>query len=415
MIRTPSPGSRRPSPARSAGGLVMSISTLTRCSSMPSADTLVNAAGSTRRTRPSTGGPPQRSITTRRPGLGLHRIGGEQFAQHLHALRVPDVQQRRAGRPAWLRSAAPRAAPRRSPARARSAAAALRAGCAGCSAAAAWACSCTATSRSALGHVQFAPGASQRQPRACPAATATTKPSPASFSGALLLQPGFLQRRRRRARLRAAARSTPAAAAFSRACASRALRSSTMDDITGVSTATVSPGADAVALAQRDARQPRGDRRRDGVAVLQPGAAVLLDGLLEAALRRPRRLRPRSGRGANAQASAATAAAPAAIQAQVVLFGTACSFPCLERGHHVEPVDAPAHHQRAGHAGGHHAQRGPGIGARPDHHRKQELVRAHQLHERMRQRPAQRPCPAAARRRCPAPARPAAAPTPRRG
>jgi hypothetical protein len=47
----------------------MSMSTLTRCSSTPSADTLVKAAGSTRRTRPcSTTGPPQRSMRTALPG-----------------------------------------------------------------------------------------------------------------------------------------------------------------------------------------------------------------------------------------------------------------------------------------------------------------------------------------------------------
>ena len=45
------------------------MSTFTRCSSTPSAETLVNAPGSTLRTRPcSTPGPPQRSMRTGAPG-----------------------------------------------------------------------------------------------------------------------------------------------------------------------------------------------------------------------------------------------------------------------------------------------------------------------------------------------------------
>ena len=48
----------------------MSINTRTRCSSTPSAETLVNAAGSTLRTRPSkVPAPPHRSMTTRLPTL----------------------------------------------------------------------------------------------------------------------------------------------------------------------------------------------------------------------------------------------------------------------------------------------------------------------------------------------------------
>ena len=62
------------------------------------------------------------------------------------------------------------------------------------------------------------------------------------------------------------------------------LRSSTIDDMTGVSSGDDVAGRHAVAFAQGDALQARRDRRGDGVALLQPGAAVFLDGLLEAAL-----------------------------------------------------------------------------------------------------------------------------------
>ena len=92
-MRTPT---RKPSPSarHCSGGLVMSISTRTRCSSTPSAETLVNAAGSTRRTRPSSGpSPPQRSIRTGAAGLGLQRVGREQLGDDLERADVAELER----------------------------------------------------------------------------------------------------------------------------------------------------------------------------------------------------------------------------------------------------------------------------------------------------------------------------------
>ena len=59
-----------PSVGRSATGVMMSATTLTRCSSTPRAEILVKAAGSTSRTRASSGcGPPHCSSSTRAPGV----------------------------------------------------------------------------------------------------------------------------------------------------------------------------------------------------------------------------------------------------------------------------------------------------------------------------------------------------------
>ena len=85
-----------------SGGLVTSISTLTRCSSMPSADTLVNAAGSTR-PHPSFHRRAAPALDHHAPArLGLHRVGGEQLAQHFHLARIADVEQGGAGRQGGL-------------------------------------------------------------------------------------------------------------------------------------------------------------------------------------------------------------------------------------------------------------------------------------------------------------------------
>ena len=62
--------------------------TLTRCSSMPSADTLVKAAGSTRRTGPSTAGAAPALDDRARPA-GLHRVGRQQLGDHFHAAGSP--------------------------------------------------------------------------------------------------------------------------------------------------------------------------------------------------------------------------------------------------------------------------------------------------------------------------------------
>ena len=71
----PRRGSRRRATARCCGGSTRSTITLTRCSSTPSVEILVNADGSTSRTRPLSGSsPPQCSSSTGGVGLDLHRV-----------------------------------------------------------------------------------------------------------------------------------------------------------------------------------------------------------------------------------------------------------------------------------------------------------------------------------------------------
>jgi len=237
-IRTPT---RKPSPiaSQACGGVVMSISTLTRCSSMPNADTFVKAAGSTRRTRPSTAGPPQRSITTGRPGWACTAsVVSSSLSTSMRCGSPTSSRAAPAGTVASLawttRSTTPLTGAVTASGRP-----GLWPGLAGCSIAAAWACSCTATSRSA-----FAISSSRRAPasasRVVSSREGATKPSPASFSVRSCSSLASCSEILARA-TRAEARSTPAAAALSRAAASRALRSSTMEDMTGLSTATVSP------------------------------------------------------------------------------------------------------------------------------------------------------------------------------
>ena len=75
------------------------MTTLTRCSSTPSADTLVNAAGSIRRTRPDSGGRPRAAVEARRRArLDQDRVGGQHVDDDLEVVRIAHLDQRRADR-----------------------------------------------------------------------------------------------------------------------------------------------------------------------------------------------------------------------------------------------------------------------------------------------------------------------------
>ena len=70
---------------------------LTLCSSMPSAETFMKPAGSTRVTLPLTAGRPSRRRAPARRA-DLDGIGREQIGDHFEVERIADVDQRRAGR-----------------------------------------------------------------------------------------------------------------------------------------------------------------------------------------------------------------------------------------------------------------------------------------------------------------------------
>ena len=301
-----------------SGGLVMSISTLTRCSSTPSAETFVKAAGSTRRTRPSSApSPPQRSIRTRRPGLGLQRVGGQQLGDDLdlrgcRRARAAACRARRWPRsaaatrstrpPTGARTAKLRAAcrRRRAPPAARRAPARPRARRRARSACAASSSFCAASARAGR----------------CRAWSARRSPARASCSvrstSLFACSSATLARS-----MRASTRLTCASAISTRTCCSRSVRSSTIGASTGVSIATTAPAATVSPSRSVDARQHAGERRRDDVAVAQPRLAVLVDRRLEAARASRVATSTSTGRGANAQASSGDApTAPSAARTQ---------------------------------------------------------------------------------------------------
>ena len=75
----------------------MSISTLTRCSSTPSVDILVKAAGSTRRTRPaSVPGSAPVFDGDLRAGVNFDGIGAEHVDDHFQVARIADFKNWRA-------------------------------------------------------------------------------------------------------------------------------------------------------------------------------------------------------------------------------------------------------------------------------------------------------------------------------
>ena len=85
--------------ARGRGGSSKSMSTLTRCSSTPSAETFMKPDGSTRRTRPSSGWPPPHcSMSTGAPGGTRTASVDSRSATISSALRIADLEERLAGR-----------------------------------------------------------------------------------------------------------------------------------------------------------------------------------------------------------------------------------------------------------------------------------------------------------------------------
>ena len=110
--------------------------------------------------------------------------------------------------------------------------------------------------------------------------------------------------------MRAPARSTPAAAALSRAVASVRLRASTMDDMTGVSTATVSPAA----TVSPSRRVMRASRAATGAETVNRSFSRVRPSSSMDCSKRPcvtADVSTSTGRGAKAHASAATAASTA--------------------------------------------------------------------------------------------------------
>jgi hypothetical protein len=264
-MRTPT---RKPSPsaAHCSGGLVMSISTLTRCSSTPE---------------------------RRHLGEGRRLDAAHAALQHARAAPALDAHQAAGLRAAARRRSAARPPPRAAPCRrARSAArpAPPRPRWPGAPSARG-----RPPARAARRRARAPPAAAHRAQRGarllqlvaamwpsstaasssfCAACTArrsvsslvgATKPCCASCSLRCRSLRAALQRHRAPS-MRAGARCTLGLCGLDARCCSRGVRSSSSGGSTGVSAPARRP-PDRVALAQRDARQPPGQRCRDHVAV----------------------------------------------------------------------------------------------------------------------------------------------------
>ena len=88
----PRPDSRRRA-RHFSGGRSKSPITFTRCSSTPSAETLVKPDGSTRRTRAWSGSPPPQSSTSTSARLDAHGVGGEHVDHELDVVRIADLER----------------------------------------------------------------------------------------------------------------------------------------------------------------------------------------------------------------------------------------------------------------------------------------------------------------------------------
>ena len=218
------------------------MSTFTRCSSTPRADTLVNAAGSTLRTRPcSTPGPPQRSMRTGLPARTCKASVDKSGATTSSCVVSPSSTSTAPSATApslacATRSTRPDTGARTSNTRAPSAlpgrcttSSAARA-CARSARAARWSCCATSTSLRASSTVRRSASRRAGATKPCCANCSVRRASPSACSSAVRLRA-----------VRTSARCTPACAASTRACCSRRLRASSKVGKAGVMRANTSP------------------------------------------------------------------------------------------------------------------------------------------------------------------------------
>ena len=328
--------------------------TLTRCSSMPRAETLVKPNGSTRRTRPPAAGRRPSLDDHALPGGDLHGVGGEQVGDDLEVVRIADLDQRRRRRRRRARSsrhAQHDAGDRRAHRDAVDSAGAARSGVS------TGASSAPAPARArATASSQLRPGTAERRlARSCRRArhrrdrAATMVSRAAQLCGALELAGGEVALGRAPAPARPRpARAASAACTAASACA--ALRDvEEVGSIGWICATTVSSAMTRSPDVERRCARMRpatgAETTKTSFTRVSPSSSTVTSAARASTSRdRPA---PAAGRKAYQQPAADAPAAAAAQKTGDCRAHRPHLLPRLQHGDQIEAVEAPPHEQRA--------------------------------------------------------------------